>query len=156
MRINAALCLLAVLMFACEDGPKQIFQPNEADNLSQQNGYGTGSTWTQEGDKAFESDDVAGDNAGRARFCDEAMTSELIQWMVTQPLIPDVSGGGIPLWSADGGPIHVDSLLGVPNERAEDGTWDPVKFCDPWYTYSNALTWGPLDDIIVFRKAKPY
>ena len=78
------------------------------------------------------------------------MTQELIEWMVSQPLIPDVSAGGMPLWDPNGGPLHADSLLGVPNPRAEDGSWDPGTFCDPWGVYSNALTWGPLNDIIVF------
>ena len=148
MRISIAICAVAVCLSACEDGPKSIFQPNNGDPAVQ-NGHRPGESWTQGGEKAFEST-TADDSEGRARFCDETLTQELIEWMVTQPLIPDVSSGGIPLWTEDGAPLHVDSLLGVPNPRNEDGTWSPGLFCDPWYTYSNALTWGPLDDIIVF------
>ncbi len=148
MRNSVVICAVAALLFACEDGPQQIFKPNKGDAV-QQNGHSGGSSWTQEGEKSFDAA-AADDSEGRARFCDEAQAQELIEWMVTQPLIPDTSSGGIPLWAEDGGPLHADSLLGVPAPRAEDGTWDPGKFCDPWGTYSNAFTWGPLNDIIVF------
>ena len=40
-------------------------------------------------------------------------------------------------------PQHADDLIGRP----EDG-----KFCDPT-VYSNALTWGPLDEVIAFIRA---
>ena len=54
--------------------------------------------------------------------------------MVSAPVIPDVSVGGIPLLDANGEPYVVDSLLGRP----EDG-----KFCDPTYAYADAFIWGP-------------
>ncbi len=45
------------------------------------------------------------------------------------------------LWGDDGKQLRADDLVGLP----EDG-----KFCDPTSVYSNAFTWGPTDEIIVF------
>ncbi len=147
MRIQLMICAVAVCLYACEDGPKQVFQPNTGDPAIQNGGSGT--AWTQDGDKEFDTG-VADDSQGRAKFCDETMAQELIEWMVSQPIHPDVSAGGIPLWDDQGAPMNADALLGVPNPRAADGSWNPGTFCDPWGVYSNALTWGPLNDIIVF------
>ncbi len=140
MRASRVLLTAVGLIAAtgCEDGPAQIFEPNHGDPALQ-NGFDT-TPWVQDGTKGF--DDLAGgDRQGRARFCDEAESTELIQGLVTQPIVPDVSLGGIPLWGADGQPLHADTLLGRP----EDG-----KFCDSSGVYSNAFVWGPTNEIIVF------
>ena len=124
---------------ACEDGPQKVFTPFSGDPAAQ-NGYSPeNGPFVQDGEKGFT--ETGGDSIGRAKFCDEAQVTELVQWMVTQPIIPDVSIGGIPMWSEDGGPLHADDLVGLP----EDG-----KFCDPTGIYLDAFTWGPTDDVIVF------
>lgn len=136
-RSTVTFAAAALLFAACEDGPKQIFEPNEG-NPPTQNGYTPGAPFVTPGSKGFE--ETGGDSQGRARFCDEAEATALVQTMVTQPLIPDVSVGGIPLWRPDGTPTHADDLLGRP----EDG-----KFCDPWEVYLDAFTWGPDYEVIV-------
>lgn len=129
----------ALLAAACEDGPDKVFVPFKGDPEAQ-NGYSSNSgPWVQDGDKGFT--ETGGDSIGRAKFCDESQTTELIQWMVTQPIIPDVSVGGVPMWGADGGPLLADDLVGLP----DDG-----KFCDPTGLYLDAFTWGPTDEVIVF------
>lgn len=131
--------VLAVALIACEDGPEQIFQPNEGDPVAQ-NGGKPGASFFQDGEKTFDSTAGSGDSVERARFCDEAENEAVVQKMVTQPIIPDVSAGGIALWSQDGTAVHANDLIGRP----EDG-----KFCDPT-VYSNALTWGPTNEVIAF------
>lgn len=138
--ISHSLMLTAALGVAgCEDGPEKVFTPFDGDP-SAQNGYTKDNgPWVQDGDKGFT--ETGGDSIGRAKFCDESQVTELVQQMVTQPIIPDVSVGGVPLWGADGGPLLADDLVGLP----EDG-----KFCDPTGLYSDAFTWGPTDEVIVF------
>ena len=141
MRWYTHSLLLGAALWAagCEDGPEKVFTPFSGDP-SAQNGYDAQSgPWTPDGDKPFT--EAGGDSVGRARFCDESQVTELVQRMVTQPIIPDVSVGGVPMWGPDGGPLHADDLVGLP----EDG-----KFCDPTGIYLDAFTWGPTDDIIVF------
>lgn len=139
-RYTSTLLLSTALAAAgCEDGPEKVFTPFSGDP-SAQNGYSSDSgPFVQDGDKGFT--ETGGDSIGRAKFCDEAQVTELVQWMVTQPIIPDVSIGGVPLWAEDGGPLHADDLVGLP----EDG-----KFCDPTGLYLDAFTWGPTDEVIVF------
>lgn len=139
-RFSFTLLLGAALTAAgCEDGPEKVFTPFDGDPAAQ-NGYSADNgPWTQEGGKSFT--ETGGDSVGRAKFCDESQVTELVQWMVTQPIIPDVSIGGVPMWAEDGGPLHADDLIGLP----EDG-----KFCDPTGLYADAFTWGPTDDVIVF------
>ena len=134
-RLHYGLIAVALLAMGCEDGPDRIFEPVDDDPP-----LASGDTWTQPGSRGF-GDTSSGDARGRARFCDEAETSALIPELVTQPIIPDQSVGGIPLWTEDGDPLVVDTLVGRP----EDG-----KFCDPTGVYSDAFTWGPTNEIIVF------
>lgn len=141
MRIRGLVVLAAVLLVGCEDGPEQIFQPNDG-NPAVQNGHDGNGNWVQDGSKGF--DDVVGadDAAGRAKFCTEDESTALIQQMVSAPVLPDESIGTVPIWDPDtGGTLHADKLIGRP----EDG-----KFCDPTGIYSNAFTWGPTQEIIVF------
>ncbi|MBI4807206.1 MAG: hypothetical protein HY795_18485 [Desulfovibrio sp.] len=137
MRVTKLLPCLA-LAFACEDGPEQVFTPYEGDP-SQDNGTAPISPFVQPGEKGFDTE--GGDRVGRARFCDVSEQDTLIQDMVLKPVIPDVSLGGVPLWNPDGRPLRADDLVGRP----EDG-----KFCDPSFTYSNAFSWGPTEEVIVF------
>jgi hypothetical protein len=128
-----------LLVAGCEDGPEQIFEPNEG-NPGEQNGYQPKAPFVFDGTAGYDFEQ-ADDSAGRARFCDEAENTTAVQQMVTRPIIPDVSLGGLPLWNASNTVVHADDLLGRP----EDG-----KFCDPSGVYSNAFTWGPTFEIIVF------
>ncbi len=142
--VSVALALSAALIVtACEDGPAQIFEPNHG-NIPQQNGFAPTGSFTQPGDTGWNTVGGAGDSVDRARFCDQTENDAMIQRMVLEPAIPDVSVGGIPLWTATGSPTPVDDLIGRP----EDG-----KFCDPTGVYSNALTWGAYNEIIVFFNA---
>ncbi|MCA9525605.1 MAG: hypothetical protein KC549_04825, partial [Myxococcales bacterium] len=93
-----------------------------------------------EGEQNFGSTAGVDDNAGRARFCSERENEEMVQGMVVAPIVPDNSVGRVPIRNEDGTPTHADQLVGRP----EDG-----KFCDPT-VYSNALTWGPVDEVIAF------
>lgn len=138
-RMIAPLLLSAGLFAGCEDGPNQIYTPPTGDPAVR-NGGTPSDPWVADGEQNFGSTAGTNDNAGRARFCSERENENLIQDLVDEPIIPDVSIGRIPLRNADGTPQHADDLIGRP----EDG-----KFCDP-SVYSNALTWGPLDEIIAF------
>lgn len=129
----------AGLLAACEDGPAQIFTPNDGDTEAQ-NGYKPADPWYEDGEKSYDYTGAQGDSVERARFCDEKEMSDLIAKMVAEPIIPDQSMGGIPMWSASGTVMHANDYIGRP----EDG-----KFCDP-DVYSNALTWGPTYEIIAF------
>ncbi len=120
---------------ACEDGPEQIYTPVN-DKLPTR----AGETWTQEGERGFGAG-TSGDRTGRARFCDEAETTDLIAQLVQEPIVPDVSLGGIPMWSPEGEALSADDLLG----RIEDG-----GFCDPTQVFADAFVWGPTQEIIVF------
>ena len=64
-----------------------------------------------------------------------------IRQMVSAPVIPDVSVGGIPLLDANGEPYIVDSL-----SRPEDG-----KFADPTYAYADAFIWGATQSVDALR-----
>lgn len=134
--ITLAFVVAAV---ACEDGPEQIYEPFKG-NPDKQNGTGsTSPPWTQEGTKGFD-DETASDSAGRAKFCDESEITALVQSMVTKPILPDTSVGGVSLWTAEGNPMPADDLVGRP----EDG-----KFCDPEGIYLDAFTYGPTQEVIV-------
>ena len=131
--------LTAVGLVACEDGPEQIFTPNEG-NTASQNGYEHFPDFFQEGVKDFDTSAGVGDSVERARFCDVKENDDQLKKMVVLPITPDVSLGGLPLWNPNGGPVHADDLIGRP----EDG-----KFCDPT-VWSNALSWGPTNEIVAF------
>ena len=133
------LLLSAGLFAGCEDGPTEVYSPPTGDPVAN-NAGSANNPWVADGDQNFGSTAGTNDNAGRARFCSERENELLIQDIVRAPVIPDVSVGGIPLRNADGTAQHADDLIGRP----EDG-----KFCDP-QVYSNALTWGPLDEVIAF------
>lgn len=136
MRAFKCSMFLALLAAAgCEDGPAQVFRPINTDPPVK-----SGDPWTQPGSRDFGSK-TSGDSQGRARFCDEAKTSALVEGLVSKPIIPDVGIAGMRLWGDDGKQLRADDLVGLP----EDG-----KFCDPTSVYSNAFTWGPTDEIIVF------
>lgn len=138
-RTLPVLFIGSALMFGCEDGPDQLFTPFEGDPAPQ-NGYEPeAGPWTQAGDKGFTSQ--GGDSVGRAKFCDEDIRTNVIQEMIVQPIIPDVSVGGVPLWGEGDTPLPADDLLGHP----DDG-----KFCDPTGVYADAFTWGPTDELIVW------
>jgi hypothetical protein len=96
--------------------------------------------YTLPGQRGFE-EMTSGDSADRARFCDEAEATDQVASMIEEPIIPDVSVGGVPLWGENGEPILSDDLLGSP----DDG-----KFCDPGVKAANAFGYGPLNEIIVF------
>src|SRR5687768_12584729 len=99
--MRRALLLSLVVLAACEDGPEQVFVPNEG-NPDQQNGHTGYTPWTPDGDKPYEDVD-SGDAAGRAEFCDDDETQTLIQEMVLEPIRPDESLGGIAMWDTVGG-----------------------------------------------------
>ena len=143
MRVIVVIAAIAALVTAgCEDGPDRVFTPNDGDP-TEQNGYSPQAPFTQEGDKKFAVDpeeDEFDDSDARAQFCNEEENEDVIQEMVVQPIIPDVSIGGVPMWRPDGTPTHADDLIGRP----ENG-----KFCDP-DVYSNALAWGPTNEVIMF------
>ncbi len=143
MRALPLLLAAGLLLAACEDGPEQIFEPfTGAPEV--QNGTEPRPAYTINEAKGF--DIQGGDAAGRARFCDETEQTALVQWMVIQPMLPDVGIGGVPLWAASGKPVLADDLVGPYNPT------DPVAptFCDPTGVYLDAFTWGPTDEVIVF------
>ncbi len=146
MRARLSWLFALGLLAGCEDGPDQVFEPNTG-NPTQQNGYGNQPSWVQEGSKGYD-DASSGDAAGRARFCDDSQNQTIIQMMVQQPIIPNVSVGGIPLWNADGTPKSADDLIGVPDTFTSIPT--NGKFCDPTGVYANAYTWGPNFEVIIF------
>lgn len=126
------------MVAGCEDGPEQIFEPNEG-NPGEQNGYKPSTPYVHPGSAGYDSEQES-DSAGRARFCDETENTTMIQTMVVEPIIPDVGLAGLPLWAPDNTVMPADDLVGRP----EDG-----KFCDPTEVYSNAFTWGPTYEVIV-------
>ena len=135
----ASILLSTGLFVGCEDGPSQVYTPSAGDPVADNSGTAN-NPWVADGEQNFGSTAGTNDNAGRARFCSERENELLIQDIVRAPVIPDVSVGGVPLRNVDGTAQHADDLIGRP----EDG-----KFCDP-QVYSNALTWGPLDEVIAF------
>ena len=120
--------------FGCEDGPEQVFSPNEGDPASQ-NGLDHPSLFTPAGTKNFDADEENLDNTGRGKFCTVAKNEALLQKMVKAPIIPNESIGGVPMWTPDSRPMHADELL-------KDGAW-----CDP-DIYADGFVWGPLQEVI--------
>lgn len=138
---RALLLLMAIALgvAGCEDGPEQVFEENGVDP-DQQNGEGERSPYVTPGTKPIELPECDATQLGEARFCCEQEHEAVVQDMVKKPIIPGESLGGVPIWSADGPPTHADSLVGRP---------EAGRFCDPT-VYSNALTWGPTNEIIAF------
>jgi hypothetical protein len=92
------------------------------------------------GDTKGFGDGVTDDDVGRAKFCAETEESALAQEMVVQPIVPDVSAGGLPLWASNGGALVADDLIGARSEG---------KFCNPADSFADAFTWGPTQDVIL-------
>jgi hypothetical protein len=130
-KLLAALAVL-LLVSACES----------ADTIQMQNAIKStpqSPSFTLPGHRGFE-EMTEGDSKDRARFCDEAEATMQVAKMIEEPVIPDVSVGGVPLWGEDGQPLLADDLLGSP----ADG-----KLCDPSGKYANAFAYGPLNEIII-------
>lgn len=128
---------------ACEDGPEPVFAPFSGD-LNVHNGFEPTGPFTPPGETGWESNAGRGDSVDRARFCDQAETDALIQTMVVEPIKPDDSLGGVPLWNGTT-PTIADDLLGAK----QDG-----KLCEPnmvarWDSYSLVFVWGPNQEIYV-------
>jgi hypothetical protein len=135
---------LSAALIGCEDGPSlkgpsQIFDRTHDEFTDVTNGIAGGDPWSVNEERGFESES-SGDSVGRARFCDQAQADAQVQEMIKAPIIPDNSIGQIPLWGAEYTPLLADSLLGSPADS---------KFCDPSGTYSNAFTFGPLNEVVV-------
>jgi hypothetical protein len=64
-----------------------------------------------------------------------------------QPIVPDSSAGGLPLWASNGGALVADELIGARSEG---------KFCNPAGTFANAFTWGPTQDVILLFDAETH
>jgi hypothetical protein len=137
MRSVALSMGCVALALACEDGPDRVSLPlmeaprpatTEAPDVF------------VAGDSKGFGDGVADDDVGTAKFCAEVEENALAQEMVVQPIVPDVSAGGLPLWGATGGPLYADDVL---------GTRDAGKFCNPASTFADAFTWGPTQDVIL-------
>jgi hypothetical protein len=129
----AALALLQLVVSACES----------ADTIQKQNAIvetPKSPSYTLPGQRGFDQM-TEGDSTGRARFCDEAEATQQVAKMIEEPIIPDVSIGGVPLWGEDGEPMIADDLLGT----VTDG-----KLCDPGAKAANAFAYGPLNEIIIF------
>jgi hypothetical protein len=120
--------------FGCEDGPKQIFSPNEGDPASQ-NGLDHPTAVTPPGTKSFDTDDENRDDTGRGKFCTVEENGDLVEVMVKEPIIPNESIGGVPMWTADNRPMQADELL-------KEGRW-----CDP-DIYADGFVWGPLQEVV--------
>ncbi len=133
------LLAAALALLACEDGPEQVFEPFEGDPQSV-NEPEAQEPFIQEGSVPTEVPACNPDLLGETAFCCEEEHEGILQGMVVQPVIPDVSIGGVSLWSEEGPPLNADTLPGRPEQG---------KLCDP-DVYSNALVWGPLNEIIVF------
>src|SRR5688572_18828305 len=136
-RVSCCACVaLAASALSCEDGPDSVVLPlTPAPGPSE----AAPPPFVAGDSKGFD-DGAAQDDIGSAKFCAETEESALAQEMVVQPIVPDVSAGGLPLWSAAGGAIYADDVLGA---RAEG------KFCNPTGTFADAFTWGPTDDVIL-------
>lgn len=138
--IQSSIIATSALIISCESGPEVTYTPNTGDT-DVQNGFKPNLPYTTP-DPVKGYDDVEiDDNVATALFCDEGERTRIVQEMVVKPIIPDVSVGGINMWSADGGPVKAEDLLGRP----EDG-----KFCEPDEVYLDAYTWGSLQEVIVF------
>ena len=105
LALLAGLSTTAVVAgFGCEDGPEQIFSPNEGDPASQ-NGLDHPTAVTPPGTKTFESDDENFDNTGRGKFCTVEENETLVKEMVKKPIVPNESIGGVPMWTPDNRPM---------------------------------------------------
>jgi hypothetical protein len=133
IRRSALLALLTMSVVACEDGPEQVFTPNEGDPAVQ-NGFDDTPRFTQPGQQGYDVDEENRDDTGRARFCSIAENEALIQRMVREPIVPNDSIGGVPMWNGNE-PMQADLLI-------QDGAW-----CDP-VEYANAFVWGPENEVI--------
>ncbi len=129
---------LGVWSAACEDGPAQVFRPESTDV-----GRLSGPPQSTFGRRSLD-EATGGDSEGRARFCDEVESSELVAELVTREMRPDESLGGLPLWTADGSPVSADELLGLPTEGG---------FCEPTREFADAFTWGPTNEIVLIFNA---
>jgi hypothetical protein len=143
-RILGSAIALSVALIGCEDGPSlkgpdQVFDDTHDEVSDAKNGISGNDPWSVDDPHGFDSES-SGDSVGRARFCDQAEADAQVQDMIKAPIKPDGSLGGIPLWGADFTPLLADDLLGTPAES---------KFCDPSAVYSNAFTFGPLNEIVV-------
>jgi len=139
-RSAGAVVLAAwVLLAGCEDGPDQVLFPLQTAAPPAPSGPASPDVFVAGDSKGF-GDSAAADEVGSAKFCAETEESALSQEMVVQPIVPDVSAGGLPLWAASGGVLYADDLLGARTEG---------KFCNPAGTYANAFTWGPTDEVIL-------
>jgi hypothetical protein len=142
-RILGSAVVLSAALIGCEDGPSltgpdQVFDGH--DEVSDaKNGISGTDPWSVDEPHGFDSES-SGDSVGRARFCDQAEADAQVQEMIKAPIKPDASLGQIPLWGADFTPLLADELLGKPGDN---------KFCDPSGVYSNAYTFGPLNEIVV-------
>ena len=101
MRNRALLLCCVGLGLACEDGPDQVSLPLSAAPGS---GASVDPAFVAGDSKGF-GDGGAQDDVGSAKFCAETEESALSQEMVVQPIVPDVSAGGLPLWSLAGGAL---------------------------------------------------
>lgn len=134
LALLAGLSSTAFVGLGCEDGPEQIFSPNEGDPAAQ-NGLDHPTAYTPPGTKTFETDEANRDETGRGRFCSVGKNEELIKWMVKQPIIPNESIGGVPMWTPDNRPMPADELL-------QTGEW-----CDP-DIYADGFVWGPVQEVV--------
>jgi hypothetical protein len=125
------------LAIGCEDGPDQVSLPLSGPPRPAET---TAPDVFVAGDSKGFGDGVAEDDVGSAKFCAETEETALAQEMVVQPIVPDVSAGGLPLWGLTGGTLYADDVLG---RRAEG------KFCNPSGTFADAFTWGPTQDVIL-------
>jgi hypothetical protein len=128
-----------VLLAGCEDGPKQTFFPLQPQRPSVMSAPPAEDIFVAGDTKGF-GDGVTEDDVGRAKFCAETEENALAQEMVVQPIVPDVSAGGLPLWAPNGGALVADDLIGARSEG---------KFCNPADTFADAFTWGPTQDVIL-------
>lgn len=132
-----AVAIALMLASACEDDAA-VQSQSAIEKTPEAMGY------TRPGRRGFEST-TEGDSTDRARFCDEAEASAQVAEMVEEPIIPDVSIGGVPLWSMNGEPVSADDLLGSPAEG---------KFCDPAGDFDDGFVFGPLNEIVVLFNAE--
>lgn len=136
MRSVALSMGCVALALACEDGPDQVSLPLTGAPRPAE----TAPDAFVAGDSKGFGDGVAEDDVGTAKFCAEVEENALAREMVVQPILPDVSAGGLPLWGETGGALYADDVL---------GTRDAGKFCNPAGTFADAFTWGPTQDVIL-------
>jgi hypothetical protein len=137
MRSLALSVGCVALIVGCEDGPDQVSLPLSAGPRPVET---SAPDVFVPGDTHGFGDAVAEDDVGSAKFCAETEENALAREMVVQPIVPDVSAGGLPLWAGTGGALYADDVLG----RRGDG-----KFCNPSGTFADAFTWGPTQDVIL-------